>query len=101
MRDGYPSNDELRENFDQVLADVLAGQGPRSATGLDDDTQTALWTIFKAYPEVTPELVEAARQALAGQLDGSNAVRWEQDMEKWFEEREQRKSAREQQEHSD
>lgn len=101
MRDGYPSDDELRENFEEVLAAVLSGDGPRTATGLDDVTQTALWAIFKAYPDVTPELVDAAKQGLAGQLDGSNAARWEADMEKWFQEREQRKLAREQQERAE
>ncbi|MFI1915030.1 hypothetical protein [Nocardia sp. NPDC020380] len=100
MRHGDPSDDELRANFDEVLSDVLAGRGVHTATGLDDDTQDALWAIAEAYPDATPELIEAARHALAGQLDGSNAERWREEMDNWFDEREERKAAREQQQGS-
>ncbi|MFJ9362873.1 hypothetical protein ACIRRA_00425 [Nocardia sp. NPDC101769] len=97
MRHSDPSDDELRANFDEVLTAVLAGHGVHTATGLDDDTQDALWAIAEAYPNATPELIDAARKALAGQLDGSNAERWAQEMDNWFEEREERKAAREHQ----
>ncbi|MEV6095113.1 hypothetical protein [Nocardia sp. NPDC051981] len=100
MRHGYPSDDELRQNFDEVLSHVMQGRGVHTATGLDDDTQTALWAIAEAHPNITPELIDAARRAFAGQLDGSNAARWREDMDNWFEEREQRKAAREQQQGS-
>ncbi|MFE3255931.1 hypothetical protein ACFXPS_12440 [Nocardia sp. NPDC059091] len=97
MRHGYPSDDELRENFDEVLTHVLAGKGVHTATGLDDDTQDALWAIAEAYPNATPEMIDAARKAFAGQLDGSNAQRWQEEMDNWFDEREERKAARDQQ----
>ncbi|WP_433564577.1 hypothetical protein ACQP1O_04215 [Nocardia sp. CA-151230] len=100
MRHGHPSDDELRENFDEVLTHVLAGRGVHTATGLDDDTQDALWAIAEAYPNATPELIDAARRAFAGQLDGSNAERWQEEMDNWFEEREERKAARERQQGS-
>ncbi|MEC3913330.1 hypothetical protein [Nocardia sp. CDC160] len=99
MRNAYPSDDELRRNFDEVLSDVMQGRGVHTATGLDEDTQNALWAITAAHPNVTPELIDAARRAFAGQLDGSNAARWRADMDDWFEAREQRKAAREQQGH--
>ncbi|MFE3188745.1 hypothetical protein ACFXHA_07020 [Nocardia sp. NPDC059240] len=86
MRHGYPSDDELRANFDEVLGHVLEGRGVHTATGLDDDTQNALWAIAEAHPDATPEMIEAARKALAGQLDGSNAVRWAEEMDNWVKE---------------
>ncbi|APB01566.1 hypothetical protein [Nocardia seriolae] len=97
MRHGQPSDDELRANFDEVLAEVLTGRGVHTATGLDDDTEDALWAIAEAHPNATPELIAAARQAFAGQLDGSNAERWAEEMDNWFDEREERKAARDQQ----
>ncbi|SEL57965.1 hypothetical protein [Streptacidiphilus jiangxiensis] len=74
-----------------VLGDVLNGRGVHSCSGLDDDTETALWAIAEAHPDVSLELVDAARAAFAGQLDGSNAARWGEDLERWFEEREERR----------
>ncbi|WP_181799626.1 hypothetical protein [Kitasatospora acidiphila] len=94
MRAGRPSWEQLRENFDSMLASVLAGGGVRSCNGLDSDTDDALWAIMMAYPDVTPELVEAAHRAFAGYQDGSNAARWEAEMDRWLEEREQRRQAR-------
>jgi hypothetical protein len=91
MRHGWPSDQELRETFHQELEAVLAGRGSRSCTGLDDDTSQALWAIFMAEPGDREALAAAAYRAFAGQLDGSNAARWHADMERWFEEREQRR----------
>ncbi|GAB2725420.1 hypothetical protein [Kitasatospora kifunensis] len=91
MRHGRPSDQELRAIFQQELEEVLAGRGPRSCTGLDDDTSQALWDIFVAEPGDREALAAAAHRAFAGQLDGSNAARWHADMERWFEEREQRR----------
>ncbi|WP_198347479.1 hypothetical protein [Nocardia terrae] len=96
MRHGYPSDDELRANFEEVLGHVLEGRGVHTATGLDDDTEDALWAIAEAYPNAAPELIAVARRALEGQLDGSNAERWREQMDNWFDEREDRKAAREQ-----
>ncbi|NNH71858.1 hypothetical protein HLB23_18670 [Nocardia uniformis] len=76
MRSGRPSDQQLRRSFESVLGDVSAGRGVRTATGLDEETEEALWVIARAYPDVTEELVESARRAFAGQLDGSNAARW-------------------------
>ncbi|SOB78743.1 hypothetical protein [Streptomyces sp. 1331.2] len=39
------------------------------------ETEDALWAIEVARPDVSPELVAAARRAFAGQLDGSNSAR--------------------------
>ncbi|WP_306360356.1 hypothetical protein [Nocardia sp. CC227C] len=87
MRIGRPSDDELRRNFESVLAEVMVGQGVRTATGLDDDTQDALWEIARAYPDIPDELVLAARRAFAGQLDGSNADRWHEELARKLAER--------------
>lgn len=86
MRIGHPTDDELRENFAEMLESVRNGGGLRTETGLDMTTEDALWAIARAYPEVTEELVAAARAAFAGQLDGSNA-RWRrEELERRFEE---------------
>ncbi|WP_067473374.1 hypothetical protein [Nocardia amamiensis] len=74
MRDDYPTGDELRANFDELLASVLTGGGIYSESGLDMATEEALWMIARAYPDVPDELVDAAHAAFAGQLDGSNAA---------------------------
>ncbi|MEU0540339.1 hypothetical protein [Nocardia sp. NPDC005978] len=74
MRSARPSEEQLRRNFDSVLSEVSAGRGVRTETGLDEQTENALWAIARAAPNIAPELVDAARAAFAGQLDGSNAV---------------------------
>lgn len=70
----YPDDDELRDNFDAELASVRSGRGLHTETGLDAETHAALIAIARAYPAVTDELVDAARAAFAGQLDGSNGA---------------------------
>ncbi|GAA1956917.1 hypothetical protein [Kitasatospora viridis] len=67
---------QLRRNFHHQLESVLAGEGLRTETGLDDRTDEALWAIVGAPPERHDELVAAAYRAFAGQLDGSNAAAW-------------------------
>ncbi|WP_327143722.1 hypothetical protein [Nocardia sp. NBC_01327] len=80
MREDYPTDDELRQNFDAVLAEVLDGQGLRTATGLDSLTEDALLAIDKVHPNVSPELIAAARASFAGQMDGSHAALWEEEL---------------------
>lgn len=75
MRLNHPTREELIENFAEELDSVCNGGGLRSETGLDMETDEALWAIARAYPDVTEELVNGAREAFAGQLDGSNAER--------------------------
>ncbi|MER7754738.1 hypothetical protein [Kitasatospora sp. NPDC097643] len=74
-----------------MLTDALAGRGIRSCTGLDDDTENALWAICDADPDGPAgdraELVAAARRAFAGQLDGSNAARWRENLARKIAER--------------
>ncbi|MEU9042976.1 MULTISPECIES: hypothetical protein [unclassified Kitasatospora] len=72
---GAVERDRLRAVFESVLAGTLAGRGVPSCLGLDMETDEALWAIELARPDVSPDLVEAARRAFAGQLDGSNAAR--------------------------
>lgn len=86
MRIDHPTDDELRENFAEMLESVRGGGGLRTETGLDMETEEALWDIARAYPEVTEELVAAARAAFAGQLDGSHARRHREELARRFEE---------------
>ncbi|MFI1915050.1 hypothetical protein [Nocardia sp. NPDC020380] len=90
MRRGYPTREQLQSSFERVLSQVLAGDGLSSETGLDDETQDALLAIARAYPNASEELVEAARHAFAGQLDGSNTKRWRAEWERDIKEREER-----------
>ncbi|MCU1643435.1 MAG: hypothetical protein JWN03_3710 [Nocardia sp.] len=90
MRRGYPTREQLQSSFERVLSQVLAGRGIPTGTGLDDETEGALETIARAHPNATEELVEAARRAFAGQLDGSNTARWKAELERDLAEREAR-----------
>ncbi|MER5635969.1 hypothetical protein ABT095_03310 [Kitasatospora sp. NPDC002227] len=91
MRHGRPTDQELRQIFHRELERVITGGGPRSCTGLDNDTARALWAIASAGPADRAALAPAAYRAFAGQLDGSNAARWRAGLERWFEERQQRR----------
>ncbi|WP_327071042.1 hypothetical protein OG500_36035 [Kitasatospora sp. NBC_01250] len=82
MRAGRPSRQQLRTNFHQEVENALAGAGLRSCTGLDDDTEQALWEIAAAEPADREGLAAAAYRAFAGQLDGSNAARWHADLQR-------------------
>ncbi|MER8102872.1 hypothetical protein [Kitasatospora sp. NPDC094016] len=77
---GRDDDERLRRVFEAVLAKTLSGTGPLTCTGLDEDTENALWAVWEAYPHASAELVQAARRAFAGQLDGSNAARWHADL---------------------
>ncbi|MFC9993633.1 hypothetical protein [Nocardia sp. NPDC127526] len=74
MRRGRPSEEQLRRNFDSALDQAVQGSGVRTESGLDEQTEKALWAIARANGAATAEMVEAARLAFAGQLDGSNAA---------------------------
>ncbi|MBF6211562.1 hypothetical protein IU433_19155 [Nocardia puris] len=90
VRNRYPTEDELRSNFEAELASVTTGGGLRSETGLDVETDAALIEIARAYPAVPEELVRAARAAFAGQLDGSNAAARRAELERMIEEHNRR-----------
>ncbi|MFC4517880.1 toxin-antitoxin system YwqK family antitoxin [Streptomyces ehimensis] len=90
-----PTDDQLTRVFAAVLEEVLSGQGLRTHTGLDMETDDALWEIAKYGPGAPPELVDAARAAFAGQLDGSNAARWHAELTRKIEARRQRATERE------
>jgi hypothetical protein len=86
MRIDHPTEDELRENFAEMLESVRNGGGLRTETGLDMETEEALWDIARAYPEVTDDLVAAARATFAGQLDGSHARKHREELARRLEE---------------
>ncbi|MFF1790504.1 hypothetical protein ACFVX9_29070 [Kitasatospora sp. NPDC058243] len=73
---GRDDDERLRQVFEAVLAETLSGTGPLTCTGLDEDTENALWAVWEAYPHASAESVQAARRAFAGQLAGGNAARW-------------------------
>lgn len=89
-RSRYPTDDELRRNFERELASVTTGGGLRSETGLDVETDAALIAIATAYPAVTEDLVRAARSAFAGQLDGTNAAARRAELRRMIEEHNRR-----------
>jgi hypothetical protein len=91
VRSRYPTDDELRRNFESELTSVTTGGGVRSETGLDMETDAALIAIARAYPTVTDDLVAAARGAFAGQMDGSNAAARQADLERLIAEHNARK----------
>ncbi|MFF2087777.1 hypothetical protein ACFVVM_28700 [Nocardia sp. NPDC058176] len=94
MRESDPTEAELRQNFEEMLHSVLTGGGIHSETGLDMKTEDALWEVARAYPNVPDALVDAARTAFAGQLDGSTAREREQEMARRFAEFERRRPGR-------
>ncbi|MFD5465995.1 hypothetical protein ACFWIQ_24650 [Kitasatospora sp. NPDC127059] len=83
----------LRRVFAGALDDALAGRGVVTCLGLDDPTEDALWAVYdtaigyRAGPETVEELVAAAHRAFEGQLDGSNAARWREQLARKFAER--------------
>ncbi|WP_069161899.1 hypothetical protein [Nocardia altamirensis] len=91
VRSRYPTDDELQRNFEAELKSVTTGGGVRSETGLDMETDAALFAIAMAYPAVTDELVAAAKAAFAGQLDGSNSAARQADLERLIAEHNARK----------
>ncbi|MFI5985347.1 hypothetical protein ACIBEA_31375 [Streptomyces sp. NPDC051555] len=82
VRFGRPGEEQLRRNFDSVLTAVLSGRGVRTGTGLDHQTQTALWAIARARPNPSEALVAAARRAFAGQVDGTNSAESRAEMDR-------------------
>ncbi|MER7845739.1 hypothetical protein ABTZ03_17535 [Kitasatospora sp. NPDC096077] len=80
----------LRRVFEAALADALAGRGVPDCLGLDDPTDRALWAVYDAAigygacPRSREELVADAHRAFAGQLDGSNAARWREELARRF-----------------
>ncbi|AUG76249.1 hypothetical protein CFP65_1350 [Kitasatospora sp. MMS16-BH015] len=90
MRGGRPTEEQLTRTFNAVLEEALSGQGVRTCTGLDMATDNALWEIAEYGPAAPPELVDAARAAFAGQLDGSNAARWHAELARKIEARKRR-----------
>ncbi|WP_369636528.1 hypothetical protein [Nocardia sp. JMUB6875] len=73
---GRRTKEQLQDSFDFMLSRILAGGSFLTGSGLDEETMNALEAVAMARPDVPDNLVEAARRAFAGQLDGSNAARW-------------------------
>ncbi|MBD0691765.1 hypothetical protein [Streptomyces sp. CBMA123] len=91
MTDGAEER-RLRRVFEAALADAAAGRGVVSCLGLDCETDDALLAVYDAaigYRATgsREELVAAARRAFEGQLDGTNAARWHEQLARRFTER--------------
>ncbi|OCC08120.1 hypothetical protein [Streptomyces sp. PTY087I2] len=84
MRISHPTRDELLDTFHHMLASVLAGGGIHSCSGLDMETENALWDVAKAHPDVSDQLIAQALRAFADQLDGSTAARRKAALEQRF-----------------
>ncbi|MGN2639482.1 hypothetical protein ACTD5D_25620 [Nocardia takedensis] len=93
MRLDQPSDEELRANFEELLASVRGGGGLYSESGLDMETEETLWAIARAHPNVPDSLVEAARAEFARQLDGSHAAAREAEIARKIAEINRRKAA--------
>ncbi|QIS01703.1 hypothetical protein F5X71_04705 [Nocardia brasiliensis] len=85
MLSDHPSEDELRQFYDEALAAVREGAGVATDSGLDVRTANALWAIAEAYPNIPDHLIAAADAAFAGQLDGSNAAARQAAIDRAFE----------------
>ncbi len=68
------SPEDLRRNFDHELTSVTTGGGLTTGTGLDDETERALWAIADAHPHIPDTLIQTARDTFEAQLDGSHAA---------------------------
>ncbi|MEC3913314.1 hypothetical protein [Nocardia sp. CDC160] len=79
--------EQLEQTFERVLASALEGRLVRTHTGLDRSTRDALNAIARAHPDASEDLVEQARGAFAGQLDGSNAARQREEFDRKIRER--------------
>ncbi|MFF0489826.1 hypothetical protein ACWDSJ_08145 [Nocardia sp. NPDC003482] len=86
MREDHPSDDDLRREFERALDSVSRGAGLTSESGLDDETENALWAIADAHPDVPPDLIEAARRVFAAQLDGTHARDQDAELDRLLEE---------------
>ncbi|WP_405167248.1 hypothetical protein OG203_20470 [Nocardia sp. NBC_01499] len=80
-----PTDDELRQYFDEALASVRSGGGVATDNGLDLRTADALWAIAEVYPNITDDLIAAAHAAFAGQLDGANSAARQAAIDRAFE----------------
>ncbi|WP_026123417.1 hypothetical protein [Nocardiopsis chromatogenes] len=74
MRLEPPTPEEIRANFEGALESVRNGGGVNSETGLDMETEGALWAIAAAHPNIPDSLIETARAEFAAQMDGSHAA---------------------------
>lgn len=66
-----PTSDELAESFERGLRLALAGM-IRTCTPLDSATRAAIEELAGSFPDARPELIQAARDAFAGQLARTN-----------------------------
>ncbi|WP_410874336.1 hypothetical protein [Nocardia sp. A7] len=66
---------DLPGQFEVLLSRALKGCVVPSCVDLDMRTIAALNRVAGAYPDADQGLVEAAHSALAGQMDGSNAIK--------------------------
>ncbi|MET9488639.1 hypothetical protein [Nocardia sp. NPDC006630] len=82
MRRSRPSKEQLQDSFEYILSRILSGRGFLTGSGLDIETMNALKAVARVRPNVTDELLEAARLAFAGQLDGSNAARRQEELDR-------------------
>jgi hypothetical protein len=71
-----PTEAEIIDNFEHVLASIIYGTlfGVPTDLGIDQQTEDSL-DVLAAAPDKTVELINAARAEFAAQLDGMHADR--------------------------
>ncbi len=76
MLSSRPSEKQVQKNFDESLSAAIdLGQWPPSDQGFDNYVDDALRQVAKSYPTIDPNLIRNAQLSIAGQLDGTNAMR--------------------------
>lgn len=78
-----PDRATQQARFEAALASAMAGEGVSVHAGVDNRTFRALGRLTGRSPNPPSELIDAAYEAFAGQLDGSNA-RAEDTKLPWF-----------------
>ncbi|MGK8510640.1 hypothetical protein ACRS5S_22220 [Nocardia asiatica] len=64
---GRTADDRQHTTFETELAAAVAGRPLRMHVGLGPDTDAALITIALAHPDVTHDMIEAARRAFVAE----------------------------------
>ncbi|MFI2285343.1 hypothetical protein [Nocardia beijingensis] len=64
---GRTADDRQHKTFETELAAAVAGSPLRMHVGLGPDTDAALVAIALAHPDVTHDMIEAARRAFVAE----------------------------------
>lgn len=71
----YPTEEEIRLNFDRALNEAVTQGIYQTELGLDRYTDKALLEVANSFPNITDELIAKAKQELEFQFDGTHRER--------------------------